>query len=61
MVKVKVFNDGDEVYTGPLDKWLEHNDNNEEITEMCNPLITGETDEVSFAYFSGEWIVRRND
>lgn len=58
MIKVKVFNDGEEVYTGPLGKWLEHNDNDEEIAERCQPLTTGEADQVSFSYFSGDWVVK---
>lgn len=58
VVKVKVSNDGEEVFAGDLQDFLADNDNDPEIIELCKPLSTGEADHVYFSYFSGDWIVK---
>lgn len=54
-MKVLVYNDGNEVFNGPLAQFLEDNDNDEWMTEECSKLET--TDRIEFREISGDWMI----
>lgn len=54
-MNIKVFNDGNEVFSGPLSQFLADNDNDESLVEQCNQLET--VDKVEFREISGDWLI----
>lgn len=57
IIHVKVYNNNKLVFTGTLLGFLEDNQFDEELLEICKGLLTNS--EVNFSYFSGEWRIRR--
>jgi|GEM_PF-2636800 len=52
-MNIRVFNDGKEVFTGPISEFLEDNDHDEWLTKECEKLNS--TDVVEFREISGDW------
>lgn len=54
---IKVYNDGNLVFTGPATEWLADNEKDADLAEMVAEAETGGRSVRSF-FHSGEWIVR---
>lgn len=54
---IKVYNDGQEVFNGPLSQFLNDNDNDEWLTEECKKLDT--TNRIEFCEISGDWAIEK--
>lgn len=54
---IKVYNDGNEVFHGPVSVFLADNDNDEWLTEECKKLET--VNHVEFSEISGDWRIER--
>lgn len=54
---VKVYNDGQMVFQGPLSQFLADNDNDEWLTEECQQLEN--VNQIEFREISGDWRVER--
>lgn len=52
---IKVFNDGEEVFDGPLEQFLLDNDNDEYLVSECAKLNS--TDQIELNEFSGHWLI----
>lgn len=54
---IQVYNDGKEVFQGPLSKFLEDNEHDEWLTEECKKLES--TGAIDFKVFSGDWRIEK--
>lgn len=55
--KIRVYNDDELVMEGTLKEFLDTNDNDEWLTEMCSWLRVA--DKVEFVEHSGEWRIEK--
>lgn len=56
-MNIKVYNDGKEVFCGPVSQFLEDNDNDEWLTEECSKL--NNVNVVEFSEISGDWRIEK--
>jgi len=54
---VRVYNDGKEVFNGPVSQFLADNDNDEWLTEECKKLDSVDT--IEFSEISGDWRIEK--
>lgn len=55
MTYIKVYNDGNLVFTGPAAEWVENNEQDDEVIEMVEEVEAIGKSERKF--ISGEWLV----
>lgn len=56
-MKVKVFNDDEEVFEGTLDQFLKDNDYDEWLVNLCRDL--NHQDKIDFNEHSGHWVIQK--
>lgn len=56
-MKIRVYNNGENVFVGPLEDFLRDNDNDEDLIGICSELES--KDEIEFCMFSGDWRIER--
>lgn len=56
-MEIMVYNDGNEVFKGPLVEFLADNDNEEWLVVECKKLET--ESKIEFREFSGDWLIMK--
>jgi hypothetical protein len=54
---IKVYNDDNEVFHGPVSQFLADNDNDEWLTKECKKLET--VNQIEFTEISGDWRIEK--